>query len=183
MKYISLDVETTGLRPNYDQLLQVAMVVEDTELSGIPVEQLPYFCVIVKHEEIRGQLYALGLNGWILDLISGRTGAGSPHPILEQEEMFDAANEFLDRHFGNSGRINVAGKNAAGFDIRFLPTGISDRFRHRVIDPGSVFVDWSANCLPSLGDLIGESVVSHDALEDARDVITCLRRSYSNNKR
>lgn len=177
MKYVSLDVETTGLRPNYDQLLQVAMVVEDTELSGIPVQELPYFCAIVRHEEIRGQPYALGLNGWILDIISARLSVGSPYPILEQEQMCYDACDFLDKHFG-PGRINVAGKNAAGFDIPFLPTAISSRFRHRVIDPGSVFVDWSAQSLPSLGDLIGGEV-KHDALGDARDVITCLRRSYS----
>lgn len=176
MKYVSLDIETTGVRPKQDQILQLALVVEDTT-KLMPIEELPYFCCLVKHEEYHGNAYALGLNAWILDIVSGRTNTGSPYPILTEEDMVTEANVFLSFHFPK-GKINVAGKNAAGFDIPFLPTILSDRFRHRVIDPGSVFVDWNKNQLPALGDLL-ETPVSHDALGDARDVITCLRRSYT----
>lgn len=177
MRYVSLDIETTGLRPQRDQILQLAMVVEDSRYPEVPVTELPYFCCLVKHEEYQGNAYALSLNAWILDLISGRVRHPT-YPIYTQNEMVVIANAFLNDHLGLLGQINVAGKNAAGFDIPFLPTALSDRFRHRVIDPGSVFVDWSKDRLPALGDLL-DAPVSHDALGDARDVITCLRRSYN----
>ena len=178
MKYVSVDIETTGVRPQQDQILQLAMVVEDTRYPEIPVAELPHFCCLVKHDEYWGNAYALGLNAWILDLLSGRTKAASPYPIYDLDEMAEATGKFLDDQLGTRDRINVAGKNAAGFDIPFLPLSLRERFRHRVIDLGSVFVDWSKDRLPALGDLI-DTEVTHDALGDARDVITCLRRSYT----
>ena len=178
MRYVSIDIETTGLRPQQDQILQLAMVVEDTRYPEVPVEELPYFCCFVKHVEYHGNAYALGLNAWILDLLSGRTKAACRYPIWDLDEMTRAAGSFLSDQLGMRDKINVAGKNAAGFDIPFLPQDLRDRFRHRVIDPGSVFVDWSKDRLPALGDLI-DTEVTHDALGDARDVITCLRRSYT----
>lgn len=177
MKYVSIDIETTGVRPQVDQILQLALVVEDTRYPEIPVQELPYFCRIVKHEEYHGNPYALGLNAWILDLLSGRTKAVSPYPIVHIDGLASDANAFLNDQLG-TGRFNAAGKNAANFDIPFLPEELARRFRHRVIDPGSVFVNWSKDSLPTLGDLI-DTPVSHDALGDARDVITCLRRSYT----
>lgn len=180
MKYVSLDIETTGVRPKQDQILQLALVVEDTSKPEIPVAELPYFCCLVKHDNYHGNAYALALNAWILDRISGRCRTPSPYPIYSLEEATLTARDFLEKHFA-SFKITVAGKNAAGFDIPFLPTALSDMFRHRVIDPGSVFVDWSKDRLPALGDLI-DTEVSHDALGDARDVITCLRRSYGSQK-
>lgn len=177
MKYVSLDIETTGIRPRQDQILQLAMVVEDTSRPAVPVAELPSFCCLVKHDEYWGNAYALGLNSWILDYLSGRNKAVCPYDIYDLNEMTEQAISFLEYYCG-TGRINVAGKNAAGFDIPFLPTNLSDKFRHRVIDPGSVFVDWSKDSLPALGNLINMEV-THDALGDARDVITCLRRSYT----
>lgn len=177
MRYVSLDIETTGLDPKQDQILQLAMVVEDTT-KLVPVEELPYFSVFVKHERITGNAFALGMNAWILDIISGRKereGAVIVQGIYHLEQL---GRDFLKEHFPDGQRINVAGKNVAGFDLPFLPTELKRPFRHRVIDPGSVFVDWSKEMLPALGDLISTEV-SHDALGDARDVITCLRRSYT----
>lgn len=175
MRYVSIDIETTGVRPQQDQILQLALVVEDTT-KRVPVEELPYFCCLVQHEEYHGNAYALALNSWILDVVSGRTKP-VPYPIYSLDSMTERALEFLHLQLG-IGRLNAAGKNAAGFDLPFLPRALRDRFRHRVIDPGSVFVDWSKDMLPALGDLI-DTPVSHDALGDARDVITCLRRSYT----
>lgn len=175
MKYLSLDIETTGLRPKVDQVLQIAMVVEDTA-NIVPVEELPKFVAFIKNPEYVGQPYALGLNGWIFDIISGRNKI-TPHPILEPEAVIDFVNIFLNQHFGFMKKATVAGKNVAGFDIPFLPTEISSRFKHRVIDAGSVFMDWSKDTPPSLGDLTG-GVIAHDAYEDALDVIRVLRRAY-----
>jgi oligoribonuclease len=83
--------------------------------------------------------------------------------------------------------INFAGKNFSTFDKLFLEKlprwKQVIRSRQRIIDPAILFVDWNSDeTLPSLGlckeraNIEGE--VSHNALEDAWDVIQVLRSSY-----
>jgi hypothetical protein len=83
--------------------------------------------------------------------------------------------------------INVAGKNFASFDKHFierLPRWKQlIRIRQRIIDPAVIFTDWkNDDSLPSLNKckerakIQGE--VTHDALEDAWDVIELLRTQY-----
>lgn len=168
------------------------MVVEDTS-NLLPLDELPHFTCFVKHDQIVGEAYALGMNGWILDIISGRTKNAS-YPILESEfnkvkfgenvppYWISQATKFLDAHFGKE-KITVAGKNVAGFDIPFLPKEISSRFRHKVLDPGTLFVDWEKdNQVPNF-PLCKERAglpkeIAHDARADALDVIALLRKFY-----
>lgn len=183
MKYLSLDIETTCISPQRPQnILQCAMVFEDTN-NPEPINNLPHLNCYIKHDVISGTAYALGMNGWILDIISGRKPSTSRYPVVSLEEFIYSAHSFLDQYFGEQ-KITVAGKNVAGFDIPFLPSCISKRFHHRVMDPAMLHIDWTAETTPSLGEIkskagwLGEKV-AHDALEDARDVIRVLRLSYA----
>jgi len=83
--------------------------------------------------------------------------------------------------------INVAGKNFGTFDKLFLQQlpwwQKLIRTRQRVLDPAILCVDWdNDDSLPSLitckqrKNIRG--VVTHNALEDAWDVIQVLRKSY-----
>ena len=83
--------------------------------------------------------------------------------------------------------INVAGKNFGTFDKLFLQQlpwwQKLIRTRQRVLDPAILCVDWKNDkSLPSLTtckertNISGE--VTHDALEDAWDVIQVLRKFY-----
>jgi hypothetical protein len=157
----------------------VSMVVEDSS-SPIPLADLPHFTCFVKHDQISGTPFALAMNGWILDYISGRK-ENPPYPVFGHE-WIPFASQFLDSHFSKDfGKIPVAGKNVGSFDIPFLPELLQRRFMHRTIDPGSVFIDFSQPRPPSLDDIkarFGESEVTHDAREDALDVIGLLRRKY-----
>jgi hypothetical protein len=83
--------------------------------------------------------------------------------------------------------INVAGKNFGTFDKLFLEQlpwwQKLIRTRQRVIDPAIQFCDWENDeSLPNLytcKQRAGiEGIVTHDALEDAWDVIELLRKSY-----
>lgn len=185
MKYLSLDLETTCLQPHPQHILQVSMVVEDTDSPLIvPVESLPHFTCFVKHDRIEGEAFALGMNGWILDIISGRNKDYKGYQVLTHNEWVGIAEAFLNSHFGPS-KITVAGKNVAGFDIPFLPREISRKFRHKVLDPGPMMVNWKTddqvpnfdNCKKRAGI---DTPVAHDAREDAMDVIRCLRTFYEN---
>ncbi len=182
MKYLSLDLETTCLQPSPEHILQLSMVVEDTARTDIPVEDLPELTFFVRHARISGEAFALSMNGWILDILSGRAKLERIPLIYNSPDWISDALAFMDEHFGDS-RITVAGKNVAGFDIPFLPKEISKRFRHKVLDPATLFVDWSKDDQVPNFELCKQRAglpgpVAHDALEDARDVIRLLRVKY-----
>lgn len=83
--------------------------------------------------------------------------------------------------------INVAGKNFASFDKHFLERlprwQQVIRVRQRIIDPSVIFTSWNEDkAIPSLYECKQrakiEGIVTHDALEDAWDVIQLLRTQY-----
>lgn len=201
MKYASLDLETSGLSPVTDQILQVSFVVEDTTRPEVPVENLPHFTCFVKHKRIEGGDFALAMNGWILDIISGRNKTYKGYPVLtaypastvrmsedgvsQGESIYwvDQAKAFLKTHFGKD-RVTIAGKNVAGFDIPFLPQDLRGMLRHKALDPATLYVDWTKdNQAPGLEECKKragiDTPVAHDAREDAMDVIRLLRAFYA----
>lgn len=83
--------------------------------------------------------------------------------------------------------LNVAGKNFGTFDKLFLQElpwwQKLIRTRQRVLDPAILCVDWNNDeSLPNLttckNRLGVEGIVTHNALEDAWDVIEILRKFY-----
>ena len=180
MKYISIDLETTGLIPAPENILMVSMVAEDTK-NIRPLKDLPNFTCLVDVGEVKGSAYALGLNGWILDYISGRNKNVCPYVIYNAVDWIPKACEFIVQH--SEGKAIAAGKNVASFDMKFLPKEITMRFHHRVIDPGPIFIDWENDSVPpDLGqckDRVGlAGPITHDAYEDALEVIAVLRTKY-----
>lgn len=177
MQYISLDLETSSLERDPNHILQVAMVLEDTTLST-PIEELPYWTCFVKHKEIVGQPYALAMNAWILDYVSGRK-PDSPHQILAAGDWEKYACIWLNEHNQTGKAITVAGKNVGTFDLQFLSDSMRGMFKHRVLDPGSMFWTPTDAQVPGFEECLRRAdinkIVSHDALEDARDVIRLIR--------
>jgi hypothetical protein len=83
--------------------------------------------------------------------------------------------------------LNIAGKNFGTFDKLFLQElpwwQKLIRTRQRVLDPAILCVDWKNDTsLPSLTkckEKLGiEGIVTHNALDDAWDVIEILRKFY-----
>lgn len=83
--------------------------------------------------------------------------------------------------------FNAAGKNFATFDQKFLERlprwKQVFKIRSRVLDPGILFVDWKNDeSIPSLQTCKERAgvtgIVTHNALEDAIDVVLCLRKQY-----
>ncbi len=188
MRYLSLDIETTGVNPDRDQILQVSAIIDDTTKPEIPVEELNHFTCFIRRPEYTGNAYALNMNSWILALLSGRSKE-APKYAIHDSEVFDDnhtewvinMNEWLKENFP-SGKIVVAGKNVAGFDIPFMPSLIRSKFAHRTIDPTMLWTDWANDLIPPDLKLCKQRAgintpVAHDAREDAMDVIRLLRRS------
>ena len=189
----SLDADMTGLDPDNDMVLEVALVVEDTSMHSLKdVQDLPHWVGRIAYDRIVGHPAALAMNVKLI--------AAMPE-VLEQfgqghrpegwyryldEAMRDAI-DFLDEQYGHvTGSLTkppkfvIAGKNVGGFDMLFMPDFFKRRCIHRTIDAGSVALGgenhwWSRHRPPSLGDLT-ERDVAHTALQDARDVIEVLRR-------
>lgn len=186
MRYVAIDTETTGLGPSCE-LLELAMVLEDTKIRPLPpVEELPHFVTLVGP---RGGDAPRSWEQGAMDMhIKSGLLAELRFPGLRpREEALVEAENWLAQHgeIHSTTRKRVlltpAGKNFAGFDRRFLTEGILALLHHRALDPGSVFVDFDKPHLPGMNDLIDYSQKpgAHHALEDARDVVRVLRRKYT----
>ncbi len=171
MKYISIDIETTGLDPEKHQILEFAAVLEDTE-NQAPLLQLPTFHRLIRWEDITVSNYWRRMHYQLF--IDIDKGAGICTTIGQLSGHFCA--------WLNSNKVplnyNVAGANFAGFDAQFLKK-VPDfpPWFYRVIEVGSMYFDSKLGQLPSLSEIVGVAV-THRALEDALDVVKAIRRYY-----
>jgi hypothetical protein len=223
MRYISIDIETTGLDPDFNQILSIGAVIEDT-LNPLPFEELPKFHAVIKRESVYGSIFALNLNRDLIQAMKDYSEARTLELKEEIEESFGAKfyheDEVVEALFQFCFRnnlvelnhdinktvkvvngitypvltsnmpkvyLNCAGKNFAGFDKKFLEKLPRWKqvfsIRSRVLDPGILFVDWiNDESIPSLDECKKragiDGVVTHNAVEDAMDVVMLLRQCY-----
>jgi len=223
MKYISIDIETTGLDPENCQILSIGAVIEDT-LNQLPFEELPTFHGVIKRENVSGSLFALNMNRDLIETIVQYSGAQDQDEkndivhmtgmqFYHEDEIVEALFQFCFRNnlvelnhdinktvkivngktypilTSNMPKVylNCAGKNFAGFDKKFLEKLPRWKqvfsIRSRVLDPGILFVDWiNDESVPSLDECKKragiDGVVTHNAVEDAMDVVMLLRQCY-----
>ena len=125
----------------------------------------------------------LGLNVPEATVDRGCAG-GESYPLLTMAEFIDSTHAFFDKHVGMGKHVNVAGKNVASFDLNFLPSSLTERIRGRVLDPGPRYWDATedGDTVPGFDKVLARAglaeAVSHDALADARAVISVLRPTY-----
>ena len=177
MPYVSIDIETTGLDPNWCQILEIGAVYDNWTL---PLQKLPTWHCYMPHDNIVGSPFALAMNADIL-----RKLANPPRDevFLRPEEAAQSLADWL-KSLGEPQKTYVpAGKNFASFDRQFLKR-LPDferlvRLQHRTLDPAMLF--WqpgderlpdSKTCYERAG-LDGK--VAHTALEDALAVVWLLR--------
>ena len=224
MRYISLDIETTGLDPEICQILSIGAVIEDT-LNQLPFEELPKFHAVIKRENVSGSIFALNMNRDLIQAMKDHSEARTDEAkklveesfgakFYHEDEVVEALYQFcyrnglvdldpnwLTRQVKVIGGIaypilgsnmvktylNCAGKNFAGFDKKFLEKLPRWKqvfsIRSRVLDPGILFVDWiNDESVPSLDECKKragiDGVVTHNAVEDAMDVVMLLRQCY-----
>ena len=198
MKYVSIDIETTGLDPLTCDVLEFGAILEDTE-NPAGRENLPTFHKYLWRDVYRGEPYALAMNAHIfkkiLDLKKSEGVGGMrayDHTLTDMTHLWGHFNNwiFTNKHLWPEGSfINqqptlvVAGKNVAGFDLPFLKNAFMPKFHHRVIDPGMMYFDpRNDNVPPDLKECKKRAKlpdhVSHEALDDAWDVIQLVREKY-----
>jgi oligoribonuclease len=203
MKFVSIDIETTGLDPENCQILQIGAVIEDTRKIE-DVESLPRFQCIIEHGQISGSPFALNMNRGLLEKIGelerakrdDRSEIRKKYNIIPANLVAKSFRMWLEAN-GITGNdespisISVAGKNFASFDKPFLQKlpGWNSliSIKSRIIDPAVLCMDWeNDDSLPNLETCMQrshvEGSVTHDALQDAVDVIRVMRgitRNYS----
>lgn len=195
MHYLSLDLETTGLNEESCQILQLAAVYDDTSR---PLEESPTFNVLVWAPIYTGEPYALALNQKILQTLAGMshlvfgnlvTSRSAIHngvsiDCVIQDKLALLLLYWLERQGAGllNDKIVLAGKNVAGFDLRFLrklPNWDKIPAHHRVFDPGNLYLrpedtepPGTEECMRRAGIDAG---VTHDALDDALVVCKLIR--------
>ncbi len=170
MEYISIDIETTGLNPEACQVIEI----------GAISSKGPTFHCYVKHDIFQGEPYALSMHSEIFRRIAVKAPG---YDYLKPREVSCAFYKWLKIN-NIEQPFTAAGKNFAGFDLRFLRRLPNwEKFikiRYRVIDPGTLywwplidgaFLPNTELCLTRAGL---NPTVAHTALEDAQAVIDLI---------
>lgn len=199
MKYVSLDLETTGLDPYSHSIIEFALVVDDLK-NPRPVETLPAITGYVSHEtdliwslpaaimfkdrmeeyqaaeKIPANMVAERILGFLPAFVI------PDFPKKSRDSNFNPVKDLIDR------KVTFAGKNFASFDKQFLAglpinEQLMSIIHHRSFDPGSLYFDPKIDdTLPSTEEckkragLKGK--VAHKALDDAMDVVRLIRAKY-----
>lgn len=184
MKYISIDIETTGIDPKTCQIIEFAAIIEDTE-NILPFKKIPKYERIIKHPSYSGSAFAINMNQRIFKILA----ENSSQDIIPAESLARGFYYFTASNGLHGETLNVAGKNFARFDWEFL-INIPDwnkyiTMSHRVIDPAILCVNWkwddhlpNSELCKSRTKIKGP--VTHKALDDAWDVIQIIRKKTKN---
>ena len=183
--YLSVDIETTGL-DDRSQILQIAAVFDDLKS---PVANLLTLDMPIKYDTITyAEPFALGMNATLLQNMMNKE-----FKTYTPNDAGTALIEFLQQCQELSGldekgkplKVVIAGKNVASFDIPKLRAfldrtdrrGFDEILHHRTLDVGSLYYDVFGDnvSLSKINEVTGRKAVSHNALDDALDVVYAVR--------
>lgn len=179
MKYVSIDIETTGLDPEKHQILEIGCVL-DTLGSDVPVDELPSLrIVVVGQENFIINPFCLSLHHALLQEIDTRHREDTHY--LKEQDIHYALHDWLliNKTFTTKNGINVAGKNFWGFDHLFLKKVTSVKFHRRALDPVNYYLSVEDEQPPNLEECCRRAGIEltdyHTAVGDARTVIELIR--------
>lgn len=183
--YISIDIETTGI-DDRSEILQISGVID----NGTEFQEFDF---PIKHESIDySEPYALGMNAELLKKMMNKDfKTFTPNDACYElvDIMRTTSSKYRDEK-GKPSKILFAGKNVASFDIpklrKFIAkhaphTGLLKEFdtlcHYKTLDVGSLYFDVFGDnvSLTKINELTGRKEVSHNALDDAFDVVYAVR--------
>lgn len=176
MKYLALDIETTGVhegKRGWHQVVQLS-IVEGCVTSDKPGQSITFF--LSTPDWGNGEPYALAMN--LISWQDARALCGSR--LVHTEQAKGACQAFLNARKHQA----FAGFNVGSFDRQFLPGLIAP---HRHWDVGSM---WAAKFGPSphnsvgiwtseeISKELGLGEVKHDAYQDNLITIAAMHRIF-----
>lgn len=191
--YTSIDIETTGI-DDRSYILQIAAVTDDN-LNSKP-EDLPSIDIVIKYDSIEySEPYALGMNAELFKKMMKKDfPTVTPQQAVIDLLSFMRESSHVDMDDRNpAAKVIFAGKNVASFDIpklrKFVNTygkssdlATFDQLCHyKTLDVGSIYFDeFEQNAsLSKINELTGRNQVSHNALDDALDVVYAIRHKLA----
>ena len=196
MRYVSIDLETTGLDPDKCQIIELAAIIDDLVT---PLEELPKFRYLVKEPVYRGEPYAFSMHAALFrEIVAGGDvecwNYQNRTNLRGRENMLTSCfREWLDENHLPAHLFLAAGKNFAGFDARFmrrLPEAYKLTWEHRVLDPGALYMLPTDTIVPSTNTCIERAEMQgmetenipgdpHTALHDALMVCALIRNHFN----
>jgi len=200
VKYVSIDIETTGLKAEKNQMVEFGAVVEDLAAERQPVVELPSFrAIIIDPEgEYRISPFVMRMHTALFEEIGKcksdklekegwyqHDDSTAQHVVLVcyPKVLVHRFLQWLRRHdcFTGKGKVIAAGKNFYGFDYNFIKPlfdcGI--KFHHRSLDPVMYYIKPTDRKPPDLQLCCERANLPmsdyHTAIGDARMVIELIR--------
>lgn len=175
MKYFVIDIETTGLDRDKDQILEFAAIYDDGTTT---IDACPTFTRVIKRERVKGSPYAMAMNQDLLRLI-----AQNPPPVnwcyeWELGRQFDK----WAREQQPVGPLICGGQNFASFDLPFLRRLRSafPEISHRTIEANMFYLRPDDISIPDTAECYRRATmshpVSHRALADAIGSAILIRK-------
>lgn len=192
MRYVSIDIETTGLDIDTCRLIEIGAVIDDLG-SRRPLDELPTFqCYVSPNSPYLWEGPAYDMHRSILHKLLPSNGA-----VRDNRAVSDLA-QWLESHGFSSGSklgpvaFQAAGKNFGGFDwqvLRRIPGAeMILAPSHRLLDPAMLYLDPTKDTrVPSLSTCLERAglpaTVAHNAVDDAMDVVRLLRKGIPQRSR
>lgn len=205
MRYVSIDLETTGLLHEEHQIIEFGAIIEDSNNPQSYDDSKKYRRIILARDgKYVFSAFAAMINADLIKTIAMIEKTGNTifpssdknltnaaiylDDLISDFKLWLSVNDFKENERGVL-EVVAAGKNFGSFDRQFIQAipefetyGL--RFHHRAIDPGTPYIDWTKDVVPPGSDECKiraglEKGTKHEALADAWDVIQMLRPQYS----
>lgn len=178
LRYVSIDIETTGLEPDKHQVIEFAAVASTGE----------EFNTLVAYKELTISPFVAVMHQELLKRMATIDWDKLEFSSYYSDEQLIVVPSYLAYRFGiwlTSNHIEqpitAAGKNFSSFDLRFLRRimpGI--KFHHRALDPAVFYLRNGDTKLPNLATCCERAGIEwndrHTALADARVVVKLLEK-------
>lgn len=201
--YLALDIETTGLDVEKSQVLQIGWVIDDGISPVGSLERGSV--IVKRKTISYGEPYALAMNQWLFQQMEMKTPKYPVKNFLRafyedlQKAVLTTSKLAYDFDVANgekrpSERVQIAGKNAGSFDWPIIINNwkakefpshhnleelgqFQKKVDHRFIDVGGAFFDTFGKNpgFDQINKLIQYKDITHDALDDALNVVVALR--------
>lgn len=183
--FISLDIETTGLKRVNPYVLEIGMIFEDLGYFGSNMR----LDIIVDNGELdpkRCEENAMAMNKRVFDAIKNKQDN-----VFSLEEAQLKFKQFINQCYSLMqtdetyfrGKLQFAGKNVGPFDMAILEDNDFDlsRMCHRAIDVGSLYLSDFGE-VPSFAQVLkklGLEKVDHIAINDAEKAAYAIKHKLN----